>query len=220
MFGTVWFGGAYAELHCHTNFSFLDGASHPEELAVEAARLGLAALAVTDHDGFYGVGPLRARRQEHGLPTVFGTELTLGITAARRTASPIRRVSTSWCSRRGRPDTPASHGRSARRRWRGRRARPAPRSRARRRRACAGAPPSRSRARTTTRGSCSPAVGRAPFRRRSCATGRPRRAPRSTSSSPRSGAIACSWSCGTTAIRSTVTATTRWPWSRWRRGST
>src|SRR4051812_47044067 len=45
----------YAELHCHTNFSFLDGASHPEELAEEAARLGLEALAVTDHDGFYGV---------------------------------------------------------------------------------------------------------------------------------------------------------------------
>src|ERR1700759_2393281 len=43
----------YAELHCHTNFSFLDGASHPEELAEEAARLGLEALAVTDNDGFY-----------------------------------------------------------------------------------------------------------------------------------------------------------------------
>ena len=45
----------YAELHCHSNFSFLDGASHPEELAEEAARLGLEALALTDHDGFYGV---------------------------------------------------------------------------------------------------------------------------------------------------------------------
>src|SRR4051794_5427719 len=45
---------AYAELHCHTNFSFLDGASHPEDLAEQAARLGLDALAVTDHDGFYG----------------------------------------------------------------------------------------------------------------------------------------------------------------------
>ena len=45
----------YAELHCHSNFSFLDGASHPEELAVEAARLGLDALALTDHHGFYGV---------------------------------------------------------------------------------------------------------------------------------------------------------------------
>ena len=34
--------GPFAELHCHTNFSFLDGASHPEELVEEAARLGLA----------------------------------------------------------------------------------------------------------------------------------------------------------------------------------
>src|SRR5674536_261317 len=45
----------YAELHAHSAFSFLDGASQPEELAVEAARLGLSALALTDHDGLYGV---------------------------------------------------------------------------------------------------------------------------------------------------------------------
>src|SRR6202007_2774822 len=45
----------YAELHFHSNFSFLDGASHPEELVEEAARLGLTGLAITDHDGFYGV---------------------------------------------------------------------------------------------------------------------------------------------------------------------
>ncbi|HEX8519598.1 MAG TPA: PHP domain-containing protein, partial [Pseudonocardia sp.] len=45
----------YAELHCHSNFSFLDGASHPEELVERAARLGLDALALTDHDGMYGV---------------------------------------------------------------------------------------------------------------------------------------------------------------------
>ncbi len=72
--------GRYAELHCHTNFSFLDGASHPEELADEAARLGLAGLAVTDHDGFYGVVRFALAAADHGLPTVFGTELTLGIT--------------------------------------------------------------------------------------------------------------------------------------------
>jgi error-prone DNA polymerase len=91
-------GPGYAELHCHTNFSFLDGASHAEELVEEAVRLGLAALAVTDHDGLYGVvrfaeaaaitsgdtpvfnsapafGPRPARTG--GLPTVFGAELTL-----------------------------------------------------------------------------------------------------------------------------------------------
>src|SRR5215470_15639254 len=70
----------YAELHCHTNFSFLDGASHPEELAEEAARLGLAGLAVTDHDGLYGAVRFALAARGHGLPTVFGAELTLGIT--------------------------------------------------------------------------------------------------------------------------------------------
>src|SRR5690349_11980851 len=67
----------YAELHCHTNFSFLDGASHPEELAEEAARLGLKALAVTDHDGFYGVVRFAEAARAVDLPTVFGSELTL-----------------------------------------------------------------------------------------------------------------------------------------------
>ncbi len=79
-FATVGPWRGYAELHCHTNFSFLDGASHPEELAVEAARLGLAALAITDHDGFYGAVRFALAAREHGLPTVFGAEITLGIT--------------------------------------------------------------------------------------------------------------------------------------------
>ncbi len=69
---------AYAELHCHTNFSFLDGASHPEELVEEAHRLGLSALAVTDHDGLYGVVRFAVAARPLGLPTVFGAELTLG----------------------------------------------------------------------------------------------------------------------------------------------
>ncbi len=67
----------YAELHCHSCFSFLDGASHPEALAEEAARLGLEALAITDHDGFYGVVRFAEAAREVGLPTVFGAELTL-----------------------------------------------------------------------------------------------------------------------------------------------
>ena len=70
----------YAELHCHSNFSFLDGASHPEELATEAARLGLEALALTDHNGFYGVVRFAEAAREVGLPTVFGSELNLGLT--------------------------------------------------------------------------------------------------------------------------------------------
>ena len=69
----------YAELHCHSNFSFLDGASHPEELAEEAARLGLEALALTDHDGFYGVVRFAEAAREVGVPTVFGAELSLGL---------------------------------------------------------------------------------------------------------------------------------------------
>ncbi|HEY5664935.1 MAG TPA: error-prone DNA polymerase, partial [Ilumatobacter sp.] len=67
----------YAELHCHSNYSFLDGAAHPEELATEAARLGLEALALTDHDGFYGVVRFAEAARAVGLPTVFGAEITL-----------------------------------------------------------------------------------------------------------------------------------------------
>ena len=66
----------YAELHCHTNFSFLDGASHPEELVEEAVRLGLEALAVTDHNGFYGVVRFAEAAREHDLKTVFGATVT------------------------------------------------------------------------------------------------------------------------------------------------
>jgi error-prone DNA polymerase len=69
----------YAELHTHSNFSFLDGASHPEELAEEAVRLGLSACAVTDHDGMYGVVRFAEAAGALGLPTVFGVELTLGL---------------------------------------------------------------------------------------------------------------------------------------------
>jgi len=69
----------YAELHAHSNFSFLDGASPPEELVVEAARLGLAALALTDHDGLYGVVRFAEAARRVGLPAVFGAEVTLGL---------------------------------------------------------------------------------------------------------------------------------------------
>ncbi|MFM7068472.1 MAG: PHP domain-containing protein, partial [Actinomycetes bacterium] len=73
----------YAELHCHSSFSFLDGASAPEELVEEAVRLGLNALAVTDHGGFYGVVRLAEAARVVGLPTVFGVEVTIGATDTR-----------------------------------------------------------------------------------------------------------------------------------------
>uniref|UniRef100_UPI002455D760 PHP domain-containing protein n=1 Tax=Nocardia wallacei TaxID=480035 RepID=UPI002455D760 len=67
----------YAELHAHSAYSFLDGASQPEELVEEAVRLGLEALALTDHDGLYGVVRFAEAAAEWGLPTIFGAELSL-----------------------------------------------------------------------------------------------------------------------------------------------
>ncbi|WP_295034195.1 error-prone DNA polymerase [uncultured Microbacterium sp.] len=68
----------YAELHMHSSYSFLDGASSPEELLMEAQRLGLKALALTDHDGFYGAAHFGEVAEEAaGLQTVYGAELSL-----------------------------------------------------------------------------------------------------------------------------------------------
>ena len=74
----------YAELHCHSNFSFLDGASGPDHLVLEAIRLGLHALAITDHDGFYGAPLFAETAQLHsvdgqGIQTIYGAELSLGL---------------------------------------------------------------------------------------------------------------------------------------------
>src|SRR5436190_17590111 len=98
---------AYAELHCHSNFSFLDGASHPEELAEEAARLGLTALAITDHDGFYGVVRVAEAARAVDLPTVFGAELTLLRAASdREPGIPAR---SERDHKQGIPDPPGEH---------------------------------------------------------------------------------------------------------------
>ena len=68
---------AYAELHCHTNFSFLDGASAPDELAERAAGLGLAGLGITDHQGLYGVVRASDAYEAAGLSPVLGIEVEL-----------------------------------------------------------------------------------------------------------------------------------------------
>ena len=68
----------YAELHTHSAYSFLDGASTPEELVEEAARLDLRAIALTDHDGLYGVVRFAEAAKELDVRTVFGAELSLG----------------------------------------------------------------------------------------------------------------------------------------------
>ncbi len=93
----------YAELHAHSSFSFLDGASSPEELAEEATRLGLQALALTDHDGFYGVARFAEAAHELGLPTIFGTELSLEVPL------PTTQTERLIAARVGTPDPPGTH---------------------------------------------------------------------------------------------------------------
>ncbi|RLV56859.1 error-prone DNA polymerase [Aeromicrobium phragmitis] len=83
----------YAELHCHSDFSFLDGASGPEEIVEEAVRLGLSAVALTDHDGFYGAARFSEAATLHGMSTAYGAELSLGLTSPQN----------------GRPDPEGTH---------------------------------------------------------------------------------------------------------------
>jgi error-prone DNA polymerase len=80
----------YAELHAHSSYSFLDGASSPEELVEEAERLGLHALAVTDHDGFYGLARFAEAAETLQVKTVFGAELSLELPAPQNgVADPV-----------------------------------------------------------------------------------------------------------------------------------
>ncbi len=69
------------ELHCHSNFSFLDGASHPEELIEQAARLGIHGVALTDHDGMYGVVRFAEAAAASEVGTLCGAELSLDLSA-------------------------------------------------------------------------------------------------------------------------------------------
>ncbi|MDQ1738368.1 MAG: error-prone polymerase, partial [Pseudonocardiales bacterium] len=93
----------YAELHAHSSFSFLDGSCDPEQLVEEAVTLGLQALALTDHDGMYGVARFAEAADAHGLPTVFGAELNTGIELPRT------RTERSIAARTGVPDPPGTH---------------------------------------------------------------------------------------------------------------
>ncbi len=67
----------YVELHAHSNFSFLRGASHPEELVEAAAELGYDSMALTDTNGLYGAVRFDRACREHGLRPIFGAEVTL-----------------------------------------------------------------------------------------------------------------------------------------------
>jgi len=66
---------SYVELHCHSNYSFLDGASFPEESVARARELGMEALALTDHDGLYGAVRFWKAAQEQGVKPIIGVEM-------------------------------------------------------------------------------------------------------------------------------------------------
>jgi error-prone DNA polymerase len=67
----------YAELHAWSNFTFLEGSSHPEELVAAGVAAGRAGLALTDRDGLYGAVRFAKAAKEHKLPAICGVELTL-----------------------------------------------------------------------------------------------------------------------------------------------
>ncbi len=67
----------YAPLWCKSNYSFLEGASHPEELVEQAHALGLSGLALTDRDGVYGIVRAHVRARELGVHLICGAELSL-----------------------------------------------------------------------------------------------------------------------------------------------
>ena len=67
----------YAELHCLSNFSFLRGASHPQELVQRAAELGYKAIAITDECSLAGVVKAHVAAQECGIRLIIGSELNL-----------------------------------------------------------------------------------------------------------------------------------------------
>jgi error-prone DNA polymerase len=75
---------AYVELHCHSAYSFLDGASLPEELADRAAELGYSALALTDHDTVAGSMEFAMSTLDSPVRAIHGTEITVTIPAGPR----------------------------------------------------------------------------------------------------------------------------------------
>src|SRR5436305_2895526 len=81
----------YVELHAHSAYSFLDGASQPEELAVRAAELGYDAFALTDHDGVYGSLEFAHAAKHFGVRSITGAEVTVG----------AAHVTLLWETRRG-----------------------------------------------------------------------------------------------------------------------
>ncbi len=78
----------YIELHTASGFSFLKGASLPEDLVAEAARLGYPALALCDRDGVYGAPRFHKAATEAGVRPLVGCEISLGLVATGNPAGP------------------------------------------------------------------------------------------------------------------------------------
>src|SRR4051812_20725286 len=79
---------SYVELHCHSAYSFGDGASAPEELAHRAAELGYEALAITDHDGVWGAMEFAQACTAFGVRPIVGAELTVTYPATSSASRP------------------------------------------------------------------------------------------------------------------------------------
>jgi error-prone DNA polymerase len=105
---------SYVELHTHSAYSFLDGASLPEELALRAAELGYEALALTDHDGVYGSLEFAHAAKAFGVRAITGAEVTLEggahvtllVEDARGYANLCRLLTAAHAKTRPRPEDP------------------------------------------------------------------------------------------------------------------
>ena len=130
---------SYAELHCHSAFSFLDGASLPDELVAAAAELGHTALALTDHDTVSGSMEFAQAARQLGLRAIHGAEVTvldhagMALEDARHLTLLVRdaqgwRISAGCSPARARPRARPTRGaRSAPRRCRSATSRSTPR---------------------------------------------------------------------------------------------
>ena len=105
---------SYAALWVKSNYSFLEGASHPEELVQQARQHGVAALALTDRDGLYGVARAHIHARELGLPLIIGAQITVDdgsqillLAAERQGYTNLCRLITTGKLRGSRDDKPA-----------------------------------------------------------------------------------------------------------------
>ena len=79
---------SYVPLWCKSNFSFLEGASHPDELVDRAHALGVQAIALTDRDGVHGVVRAHVKARAPGVSLIVGAEITVGTAHSTDTAPP------------------------------------------------------------------------------------------------------------------------------------